>query len=61
MDKPITVQRFECLAKLVDVLNDNSLPAFVKVEIMERILNELRPEVDAEYQRDIRAYQNKEG
>lgn len=61
--KPISVERFECLLEICETLNKHNLPVFAKVEIIERILNELRPQVEAEYQRDLalfNAQNNKE-
>lgn len=47
--KPIVVARFEALNQICGALNVSGLPAFVKVELLERILNELRPQIDLEY------------
>lgn len=59
--KPISIARHDCLSSICDVLNCSNLPAFAKVEILERILNELRPMVDIEYQHDLELYEKAKG
>lgn len=54
--KPITVSRMEFVESLCDMINASPLPAFVKVEVLERVLDQLRPQIDAQYQQDAAAY-----
>ena len=57
--KPMSVQRVELINRLCNLLNEYELPIFVKVDIIERILNELRQQIDVEYQRDLALYNEK--
>ena len=57
-EAPISVVRYECINKICNILNESKLPVFVKVDFLERILNELRPQVDIEYQRDKANYES---
>lgn len=52
----ITIARNDCINRVCDALNESGLPAFAKVDLMERILAELRPMIEAEYRRDLDAY-----
>lgn len=53
---PITIARNDCIQRVCDALNESGLPAFAKVDLMERILAELRPMMDAEYRKDLEDY-----
>lgn len=53
---PITIARNDCINRVCDALNESGLPAFAKVDLMERILAELRPMMDAEYRKDLEDY-----
>lgn len=57
---PITIARNDCINRVCDALNESGLPAFAKVDLMERILAELRPMMDVEYQKDLEAYRRAE-
>lgn len=57
---PITIARNDCINRVCDALNESGLPAFAKVDLMERILAELRPMMDVEYQKDMEAYRRAE-
>lgn len=57
---PITIARNNCINRVCDALNESGLPAFAKVDLMERILAELRPMMDLEYQKDLEAYRSAE-
>lgn len=57
---PITIARNDCINRVCDALNESGLPAFAKVDLMERILTELRPMMDVEYQKDLEAYRSAE-
>lgn len=57
---PITIARNDCINRVCDALNESGLPAFAKVDLMERILAELRPMMDVEYQKDLEAYRSAE-
>ena len=54
--KPITLARNEYMQGIVNLTNNFMLPAFVKVDVLEHILAELRPLVDAELKRDEARY-----
>ena len=55
--KPITVTRNEYIQKLCDVTNSVQLPAFVKADVVERLLGELRKMAESELERDTRKYE----
>lgn len=57
-NKPITVLRAEFIKDIVGTINASHLPAFIKVEVLERVLAQLRPQVDAELKRDTSAYES---
>lgn len=56
INKPLSVVRHEVINTICFVLNNSNLPVFVKVELLERILAELRPCVETEYQRDLETF-----
>lgn len=58
MEKPITIRREEFMQSLCDISNQAGLPAFVMLEVIERLKNQLESMVQAEYQRDMLAYQS---
>jgi hypothetical protein len=59
VEKPIIVARHECIEQICNTLNGSTLPAFVKVEVLERILKELYPLVESEYQAALVQYNNR--
>lgn len=56
MQKPITIARRDYMTALCDITNNSNLPAFVIVEVLENILREMRPMMDAELKRDMATY-----
>lgn len=57
MNKPITVARQEYMEGLVKLCNEAQLPAFVKVDILQRLLTIVQKQMNEEYERDNAAYQ----
>ena len=55
-DKPLTVARHDYMQTMVDATNNSNLPAFVIVEVLENLLREMRPMMDAELKRDLASY-----
>jgi len=55
--KPITVARRDYMAAVCEATNKSGLPAFVVVDVLEKVLSELRPAMDAELKRDFAAYE----
>ena len=55
-NKSIVVARQDFINDLVGVINAYKLPAFVKVEIMERALSQLKSLEDAELQQELTRY-----
>lgn len=55
--KPITVAQREYKAAIYDLTNYSGLPAFVMIDVLERVVNQLRPLVDEEYKKDSAEYQ----
>lgn len=55
--KPITVTRTDFMDALANLINSYDLPAFVKLEVIERLKSQLENLVQAEYERDLAAYQ----
>lgn len=56
-NKSITIIRHEFMRSLADTTNRTDLPAFVKLEVIERLKSQLENLVQAEYERDLAAYQ----
>ena len=56
MNKPITVERQETMQKLVDVVNGAQLPAFVLVDMLNEILQNVRTLARRQYARDAEMY-----
>lgn len=54
--KPLTVARHDYMQAMVDATNNSNLPAFVIVEVLENLLREMRPMMDAELKRDLATY-----
>ena len=50
--KPLTVARRDYVEDIVNITNKTDLPMFVKVEVLERVLDEMRPLADNELKRD---------
>lgn len=55
--KPPTLRRNECIGKICAAINSMNLPAFVAVEILEKVLSEARRLADEEYKRETDEYQ----
>lgn len=56
MDKPIVVERHDFVNALAETVNAYNLPAFVKVEVVERLLSQLKDIERQELQREIAQY-----
>ena len=54
--KPASIRRKECIDKLCNTINEAGLPAFVVVDIVERLLTECRTLAEQEFRRDVEAY-----
>jgi len=54
--KPITVARRDYMATICDVTNKSGLPAFVVVDVLEKVLAEIKPAMDAEVKNDFARY-----
>lgn len=52
MQKPLSLLRRDYINKLCDITNKSCLPAFVVVEALEKLLNQMRKAVDIEIKRD---------
>lgn len=57
VSKPITVARNEYMKAICDISNNSGLPAFVMLEVVERLKSQLEHLVQAELERDTAAYQ----
>ena len=55
MQKPITVMREEFIGGVVALVNESTLPAFVKLDVLNTCVRELQALAKAEYQRDLDA------
>lgn len=62
MQKPLTVMQQETVQKVVDIVNDSGLPAFILVSIFESVTEELRQLAERQYKSDLEQYEkeNKE-
>ena len=60
MDKPITIRRAECIDGICSVINASGLPAFVVMDILDRIRTDVQQLVEQEYQRDLATYKESE-
>lgn len=56
MEKPITIRRAECIDGICSAINAARLPAFVVVEILERILTNANQLMEQQYHHDIETY-----
>ena len=54
--KPLSVRRYNCIQDVCTALNNAELPAFVLVEVLEKVMSEMRNLMDLELQRDLAAY-----
>lgn len=55
--KPASVRYNECIEQVCAVINSYSLPAFVTLNILEKVTAEARRLAETEYQRDMETYQ----
>ena len=55
--KPITVARRDYMAAVCEATNNSGLPAFVVVDVLEKVLNKMRSAADTEVQRDFARYE----
>lgn len=56
--KPITIARNEFMQAICDISNNSGLPAFVMLEVVERLKSQLEGLVQAELERDTVAYKS---
>lgn len=54
--KPITVARNDYMQALCDISNNSGLPAFVMMEVVERLRMQLERLAQAELERDTKAF-----
>lgn len=54
--KPITVARNDYMQALCDISNNSGLPAFVMMEVVERLKMQLERLAQAELERDTKAF-----
>lgn len=54
--KPLTVARRDYVEDIVNITNKADLPMFVKVEVLERVLDQMRPLAENELKRDEASY-----
>lgn len=52
MYKPITIARRDYINSICDVTNNSGLPAFVLVEVLEKVLSQLHQQEESELKRD---------
>lgn len=57
MTKPSTILRQEFVEKIVNLINGSDLPAFVLVDVVEELLQELRRLAAEQYKRDMQAWE----
>lgn len=50
--KPITLAREDFIQAVCDTCNKADIPAFVKIDVLERVLNELRKVQETELKHD---------
>ena len=62
MGKPATLLQREFKEKIIESINNSSLPAFVLIPILEHALEELKAVDEAQYKADLAEYEkeNKE-
>lgn len=56
MNKPIVVARHDLINDLAETLNKAEVPAFVKVEVVERLLDRLKQAADVELHNEVQKY-----
>lgn len=52
MKEPLSIKRKNYVATVANATNNSGLPAFVVVDVLERILSEMKKAADAEIKRD---------
>ena len=57
MNKPITVARQEFAEKLVNIINESNLPAFVIAESLRSAVTEVDKLAQAQYEHDKKAWE----
>ena len=55
---PLTVRRQICLNEICEAIERAKVPAFVAVDVLERVMQEMRRRAVIEYQRDVAAVEN---
>ena len=60
MDKPVTLLQREFQDKLVDLINNSCLPAFVLEPILEQALNRVSELAEERYQLDLAEYRKEQ-
>ena len=56
MQTPLTVAHRDYVNQIVNLTNSAPLPSFLKIDVLEKVIQQLRPLVEQEYQRDKAAY-----
>ena len=56
MNKPLTVAHRDYVNEIVNLTNSAPLPSFIKIDVLEKVIQQLRPLVEQEYNRDKAAY-----
>jgi len=56
-NKPITVAREDFARTIITAVNGSGLPAFVVADVLGGMVNDAQRKMNAEYTRDLRAYQ----
>lgn len=54
--KPITIARKEYIHAICNATNNSGLPAFVVVNVLEKVLSEMQKQEEIEYKRDMATY-----
>ena len=57
MGKPATLLQREFKEKIIESINNSSLPAFVLIPILEHALEELKAVDEAQYKADLAEYE----
>ena len=58
MNKPYTMLHHEYRQKIIDITNASPLPAFIKADVLERLVINLRSLAEKELNRDVAKYRN---
>lgn len=56
MNKPLTIVREDLKNELISSINSSNVPAFIAVDILEKLLTELRQIERQQYESDLKFY-----